>query len=526
MRELHSVERMLILGGIVAALVFAMTHLRGPLDGPAWRQATTAYMAYRMAQESPPDILHPKVVYRGADEVRVSEFPLYSFAVALVYKAMGVDESLAAARLVTLAFYVGAAIYLFLAVRIILGARTAWYALQLFSILPLGLFYARSVHYDISLIFFSHGFFYHALQFIEGRSRRHFMLGTLMCTVAFMMKAPYAYYFGFPLAAHVVSRRPGRRMSDLFWLGAMFLLPLAAACGFNEYRIFTEGQAPESAVKIQKWTHASSLNWFFGRDGRMDPALWKMAVGRWFFSVFTPAGALAAVLALLISWRRERMAGLLTVLAWWFGMLTFTLLVFPLVASPHNYYSLPYVAPAAVTIALFLERLARADRGGFNVLSLVRTGLYLAAIGIGVIQGMQKGPFLMEGGCFWRDWQYLEAGRVIRENTAPGDVILVTAKGRRTGGTNPVLLHAAKRRGFMTYFDDLTPERFNLYRGADARWGALLITPAHQATTANMTVFASYPYTMFPLTNPAGKAIGNLLLFDLKTEPATRAVGG
>ncbi|MFH0879220.1 MAG: glycosyltransferase family 39 protein, partial [Lentisphaerota bacterium] len=190
MSKLSPLERTIIFAFIGFGLAVRLAHLTGPLDMPDWRQSTTAYMAYRMAQESPPDILHPKVVYRGSRDVRISEFPFYSFVVALVYKMMGTAESLPAARLVTLAFFLGSAFFLFRIVKLLLGHRTAWYVMAVYFCLPLALFYSRAVHYDIALIFFSHAFLFFALQFYCTGRWRYFVWSTTSATMAFLMKAP------------------------------------------------------------------------------------------------------------------------------------------------------------------------------------------------------------------------------------------------------------------------------------------------------------------------------------------------
>lgn len=515
MKGIDRLERWTLLAFLVAAAGARLVMLGGALDEPSWRPSTTAYMAYRMAQESPPDILHPKVVYRGGRDVRVSEFPLYPFLVALVYKAMGVSESLPAARAVTLLFFLGAAWYLYRALALLFDARAGRYAALVFLLLPLGVFYSRSAHYDVTLIFFSHAFFYHGLRFLEGRAWRHFAWATLAGAVGFMMKAPYCFYFGFPLLAWAWYRREERSWRTLFRLAALFVLPLLAALAFNLHRVAVEGSEPQSLLLAQKWTGKSQSDWFFGSLAqRADPQRWKLIARVALRFVFTPLGALAALWACCVPVPREWRRGAWCVGAWWVGIGAYVMLVFPMIGSLHDYYSLPLLAPAAVMIGLFLAWLARPGAAG-DARGWARMVIAVLGFAAGSAYLLQQSDYY-----FRHDWQRIAAGWALRDQTAPEELIIVTSLGRGIGETDPKILSHAKRRGWGVAMDKLTPEAFDLLRreGRATRL-AVLVTPENRLDPEAHPEWVPFPRQELPLRNPTGAGIGTLVLYDLR--PAT-----
>ncbi|HIE10192.1 MAG TPA: hypothetical protein EYP62_01090, partial [Kiritimatiellae bacterium] len=335
--------------------------LGGPLDVPDWRQADTAYMAYRMWQESPPQLLHPKTPFRGAADVKAAEFPVYPFVVSLVWKLLG-RESLAAARLVTLAFFAGAVAYAFLAIRLLLGRRVAWLTAAAYALLPLGVPYSRMVHPDFCIIFFCHAFLYHATAFVRRQRIRDYAAATASAILFFLMKAPYGFYLILVPAVIVLHEWGGRRLRGLTLLGSMFVVPLVLGWWFNQWRLQLEAPYRESLAYPMKWTAESLRQRFFGTAAqRLDLGAWDRLIRRSVILVFTVPGALLALYGggAALARRESRRAALV----FWVlcgGVTLYTVVVFPMVASDHEYYSLPFLLPAALGCALGLDRLLAA----------------------------------------------------------------------------------------------------------------------------------------------------------------------
>ncbi|MBU0677839.1 MAG: glycosyltransferase family 39 protein [Verrucomicrobia bacterium] len=514
-----SIETVVVALSLIASLVIILSHMTGPLSAPSWRPSTTAYMAYRMAQESPPDILHPKVVYRGPREVRVSEFPLYPFVVSLVYKAMSVKESLPAARAVTLLFFLGSAYFLHRTMSLLFSKRAAWYAVCVYALMPLNLFYSRSLHYDVALMFCSTGFFYYGLRYCDTKSWLHFGASTVLCAAAFLMKAPYCYFYGFGLLAYLFYTRVNRNLKNLFLLGCLFIFPLLVAVLFNLHRIQIEGSEPQSVLMPQKWTGGSQLSWFFGDlMSRLDPAHWYMFVQRTVLSVLTPAGVVAAFAALVLPGFFRRKQGAVTTWALGFGVFTYVLLVFPMIASTHDYYSLPLTFYGAMLIGVCLEWMSGIGKRLHNAVGPVCAALFLAALWAGSASGLQRGAMLVGNPYFKVDWQFTEAGRIIGEHTAEDECTLVTTMGRTLGETDPRVLYAAKRRGWGRGGARMNAEILATYISGGADYCALIMTTEYDPETDRYNFLQGYPHETYPMTSPDGEHVGSVILYDLRAD--------
>ncbi|MCB1071407.1 MAG: glycosyltransferase family 39 protein, partial [Kiritimatiellae bacterium] len=407
-------------------------------------------------------------------DVKAAEFPIYPLVVSLGYKVIG-RESLPLARSVTLGFFLGAALYLGLAVSRLFGRTVGWVTVAVFMILPLGIPYSRMVHPDFCVLFFANGFFYHAVAFFQSRRIRNYALAGILCTGLFLMKAPYGFYYGFPLGLMVLDWRVGKAVRDLVLLGLIFVVPLALGLWFNDYRIQQEAPHEESLVYPMKWTKESLNVRFFGTlSQRFDPARWDWLLRRGLVLVATPVGAVLAALGFFCAgtgWRDKRRWYL------WFlalGMLAYTLLVFPIVTSDHDYYSIPYLVffslAAACAMVWLVERTGR----------LWTYGLLLLFLAAGSGYGLYRGPFLYSVSYFSHDWQRIETGRAIQQVTDPNDVVLSVTLGRSTGWSDPRILWLANRIGWAIEYDRLTPEIVDQYRRAGATVAAVLIAPGYE----------------------------------------------
>jgi hypothetical protein len=498
-----------------AALGVRFMHMTGPLDGVAWRQAETAYMTKRMAEESPPDILHVKVPYRGTKDVHLAEFPVQPFLTALLYKLIG-GENLLFARMTTLLFFLGAAWYLFGIVELLIDRRTALYTVIAYALLPLGIFYSRAVHVDFCVIFFSHAYLYYSLRFFQDRRWRFYVLAVAGATGAFLMKAPYCFYLALPLGAWLVcmQKRPRRVMGDLCLAGLIFVIPLIAAYVYNEYRIALEAGETESLIFHSKWTHDLARNHFFGAwQQRLNGEAWYRLLYRAAWEVTTPIGLVLALVGLAVLPYRDRPRVAVYVWAWLVGVLAYVLLIFPIVTSEHDYYSLPLLVPASLLIGVLLARL-EGDRGGG-----VRLGLSMAVMVVLMLASLDA---MRRFRYFHVDWQRVLAGQVIREHTSPGELVLSVTLGRSTGYSDPRILYYADRRGWAIEARDLNERKLERYREAGTAYAGLLVAPPSKPSSESFGVLKGYPHTVYEIEGPDRQRIGHMVLFDLEAEFGTR----
>src|SRR5262249_26967928 len=128
-------------------------------------------------------------------------------------------------------------------------------------------------------------------------------------------------------------------------------------------------------------------------------------------------------------------------IAWALGTLGYLLVFYPLNVI-HNYYQIPFLAPAALAIGLGLDRLMARPALGYAALLLFVAGAFVT---------IHKLHY------YAVDWRRVEAGRVIAGHTRPGD--LIVASDEDAGYSDPRLLVRADRAGWSVATRDLTPGR-------------------------------------------------------------------
>ena len=101
------------------------------------------------------NIFYPQILWGGATEgyVGETEFQLYTFVVALLYKIFGAHEYLG--RLVSIFAFCGGAFFLYKLARKYIGAQGAIIALLFYTFNPHIFFYSRAFMPESTMLFFS-----------------------------------------------------------------------------------------------------------------------------------------------------------------------------------------------------------------------------------------------------------------------------------------------------------------------------------------------------------------------------------
>jgi 4-amino-4-deoxy-L-arabinose transferase-like glycosyltransferase len=467
-------------------------HLTGPVDEPhSWRQCDTAYYALDFHREGI-DLFHPAVCWMGGHRTLALEFPLPEALMALAFNLFGFH--LAVARLVTLLFFCGSAVYLFLLVRRLFGERAAWPALAVYLVLPLGQFYSRALHVDFSAVFFAHAMAWHLLRGYERRSALHNLAGVFFGILAFLVKAPYAFYFALPLAAVMLSRFNRRAFVGFL---VCLAVPASVFLLWQVHAGAVNGAAPDWDFLPGYFKFVGMGQWYFGALAlRFQPVLWAIVLGRLLFDVATAAGALLLLpgVAVAVGKRYAPSGGRLFLWCWLAGLAGYLLIFFNL-NQIHDYYQIPFLAPVALLIALGMLRvrdlLARLLPG----MTSVMVPLLLAVVAINAF-------WTAETRYYGIDHLRVEAGRVIAANTEEGSLVIVAAEMPDTDCRDPRILYRAERCGWSVHLPQLTPELIERLREEGAGYLALV-------APANDDIEAVYGYTAetIPLFAPPWKVL-------------------
>ncbi len=205
------------------ALVLRCYGLTAPLlDYHSWRQADTAAIARNFAAHGY-RLAFPEVDWGGRLPGYVeSEFPLYTYGLALLYGLFGVHEWIG--RLLTALCSAGAVAALYTLARPALGRRGAAYAGLALAAMPFALFFGRTVMPD-SLMLLTALLALLSFRAWQERPTTARLLAALLCgALAPLAKTPNLLVLAPPLAYLALSHRP-RRWPALLLYGGCFALP-------------------------------------------------------------------------------------------------------------------------------------------------------------------------------------------------------------------------------------------------------------------------------------------------------------
>jgi len=230
----------------------------------------------------------------------------------------------------------------------------AWIATLAWLAFPLGQFYSRAAHVDFAATAGAHALLYHGTRTARGGGWGHAAGAAAAGVLAALIKAPYLIPLLGPLALVALSASAPAALAGL----AVALGITAVA--FKLWRRHvdaTNAQAPDWFFLPGYYKEVNPLWWYFGDwHQRFQRYAWWKIVHRLLNEVFTPPGVLLAFAAPLAAVRATVLRfGLRTITAaWCAGTLVYVLVFFPLNVI-HNYYQIPFLAPAALLLALGFE---------------------------------------------------------------------------------------------------------------------------------------------------------------------------
>ncbi|MEW5800107.1 MAG: glycosyltransferase family 39 protein [Bacteroidota bacterium] len=182
---------------LLVTLTTRLYHINFPIAGwHSWRQADTAAIARNFATENM-NIAYPAIDWRGATPGYVeSEFQLYTFTIALLYKIFGIHEIFG--RALSVICSVLTVLGLYLLVKKMIDEKTALWAALFYSILPLSIYYGRTFMPEQMMLMFSAFGIYFYSQWLDDNRWEHFLASVACISLAVLLKLP-TLYLGLPL---------------------------------------------------------------------------------------------------------------------------------------------------------------------------------------------------------------------------------------------------------------------------------------------------------------------------------------
>lgn len=324
---------------LILLLAFALRLIDVNVTAVSWRQADTAAMA-RNFYENRYNILYPQIDWSGGSSGYVeSEFPVYSFAVASLYKIFGVHEAIA--RLLSAVLSVASIYFVYLFARELLGKPAAFWSACFFAFLPLQIFYGRAIMPEPLLTLgIAAGVYFFYRWYLHGRLA-DILLSAGFTAVACLIK-PQTLYLFLPLAFLAWLRYRNRfLLQPHLWLfTAVVVLPLAVWY-YHAHQLYLE-----TGLTFGIWGYGSDKwgNW----DLLLTLDFWKTILWDHLARPLAYVGFLLLEIGLVMK-RRRREEYMLDV--WMVALLFYVILV-----ARGNYAHEYYLLPAMVPIALLMGK--------------------------------------------------------------------------------------------------------------------------------------------------------------------------
>lgn len=405
---------------LALGLLLRLVHLDAPpLGFHAWRQADTAGVARNFAREGM-DILRPRADWRGTTSgVAEMELPVYPFAAAVVYRAVGVHEWVM--RLMSALASAAAGWFLFRLVSLLVNVHCAAWACGLWMLLPLSVYYGRSIQPEATLSLGLAAGMWWMARWSRGGSWWLLAPSGVGIALACAMKVP-TLYIGLPIALLCWQRLGWRFVRDpRLWAYAAGVVALPVLWHWHARTL-----GAESGVRFMFTEWGSWGRW----KESLTLAYWnRLVFGLIAERHLTWPGFLVFAAGLVLP-RRGR--GEFVFDAWCLALLVYYFLM-PERHRVHEYYQYPGMLAGAVYAAKVFDRFWDSRRACLTVLLVAMAGF---------------GGFRL-----WEYWRredpatnpHAVVARHLAEVTAPGDLVAVL------DGIpgNPTVLYLADRKGWV-----------------------------------------------------------------------------
>ncbi|MBU0715880.1 MAG: glycosyltransferase family 39 protein [Verrucomicrobia bacterium] len=474
-------------------------HLVGSIDNPhAWRQSDTAWYAYSFYKDGI-NILKPSVCWMGGHKTVILEFPFPEVLMALAYEALG--HHLYLARLITLIFFAGSAIYLFLIVRKLADSRLAVIATGVYVVLPLSLFYSRAVHIDFFAVFFAHAMFFHLLRALSFPRFRDIFLAVVAGSFAFLVKAPYAFYFMLPLLCVAMQQRCPLR--SLIWLGGCLLIPCLLFVWWRSHAATVNAAMPDWSFIPEYFKFTEMGSWYYGPwEARLNIHHWRRLWGRFGNDVTSSVGmwlfitglAVSLMAAFRGSWRKW-----LPLWIWFSSVLVYVVIFFNL-NLVHDYYQIPFLAVSSVFVALGIDAPRRILRRRLRKTEAIISFVLFGMISFNSITYARDTYFK-------RDVLREQFGEIIRQST-PDEALVIATPNVGTDCRDPSSLFCARRNGWSIDRHNLSRDLVERLKKVGASHLAVMVND-----TDSLEQIKAYGYTihLYPIDDNWQVLIANLV---------------
>ncbi|KPQ37765.1 MAG: 4-amino-4-deoxy-L-arabinose transferase and related glycosyltransferases of PMT family [Phormidesmis priestleyi Ana] len=488
----RAVGRFPLLFLTLLALVPRVYHLDAPVIGVhSWRQADTAAIARNFYETmlAHPGLselwrfAYPQVDWGGGGYAE-TEFPLYPALVSLLYRLFGPHEVYA--RGLSVVFSVVGLYFLYRLVTLCFDRTVAFWSALFYAILPLSVFYGRTIQPESLVIMSSLGGLYYFWRWLAGvrlagvnqeqeenrdRERQsltplrffgngqNLFFSGIFVAIALLLKVLPMVYVGLPLLfLAAIKFRFKIFWQWQLWLYALGILGVTALWYMHAHNIFLA-----SGLTFGFWSGDTDRYTF---SSLLSVQYWLDIIFRVMVRHFAVVGFFVALVGL--TFQRQKAADWM----WEVGLLSSFLAgaLAPASSYVHEYYQLPVMFFGVVFVGKVFARVFAFPGTARPALTLQknqkRARWHQPALTVALVLTLLTGSTI-----YAIDYMKLERSadstvyalaELVQKNTPPGAKLLVT-----TGG-DPTLLYLSHRQGWMISPDEVSAERIEAAAGDGA----------------------------------------------------------
>ena len=414
---------------IFAGFLTRLVHLKLPLFEVAmWRQCQTASVARNFYYYGM-NIFYPQISYGGTTNgiVGDTEFQVYPFIVALLYKFWGVHEYLG--RLVSILAFCGGAFFLYKLTRKYVGSTVGLTALLFYTFNPYIFFYSRAFMPESSMLFFSIAMLYFFSEWIDKEGWKRFALMTLCATLAFLIKIP-TICLGLPLLyLCLVKFKYSFVKQWRLWLFACLSIIPTLLWYRHSHNLVSINNLTWSGLKLSSYAIYLDCSFY-----------WRVFYTEILERDLLFVGGAFLVLGIIFTFKKKELG----YIRYWLLAIVIFFFLGAEKTMVHTYYTIPLIAPASIFIGYAIcnsTRLIYAYKIT-GIRKAILLAMYLLIVAPLPIIGYHKITGRYETKRLAKDYPVRDAGMVVDKIASKDDLII----GSLWGG--PEILYYSNRRGW------------------------------------------------------------------------------
>ncbi|ODH01705.1 hypothetical protein A4S05_27750 [Nostoc sp. KVJ20] len=418
---------------LTLAIAIRIYNINSPIIGiHSWRQSDTAAMS-RNFYENGFNLFYPQIDWGGnSPGYCETEFPIYSFIVALIYKVFGVSEFWG--RLLSIICFLVASYFLYQFASKILDKKVAFWSCLFFIILPLNTYYSRTFQPESMLLMCSIIGIYYFNNWLESEKWRDLMLSGSFVALACLIKVLPIIYLGIPLFYLAWTKFGIKVFSQLsLWIYSILILASVVLWYYHAHQLFLE--------------YGNTFGFWSGSTNRYNYNIvltlhfWTEILFRTAVRHFAIFGLPIFLLGLFITRKSSKEY----VLDIWLVSVILTWILVPVTSLVHEYYQLQFMLPGVIFMGKACSQYFDNNAQKLNQRKIIVVLLCLTLAAGSVIYSI--------------DYMFKERidksavfqlAQQVKQNTAPDSLIIATT------GSDPTLLYLSHRKGWLVSHNDVT----------------------------------------------------------------------